>query len=197
MMIIDPYRFQPVSSCATPATGAVTQIGTFSTNSAFVPTYGLYNYGINASIYSFGLSNLQITGIQIQVTGYTPGYQYNNQEIWMGVISNATFPTTTPQVDFSDLTFVVPLTKVKNAFTYTVTNNIWQQINFDTPFCYTGTSNYVLLVWKNYDGSWTSGYGNGQVANVVSKAMYAVSDPAFPTGTGTRTNFPMLIKIVT
>jgi hypothetical protein len=41
------------------------------------------------------------------------------------------------------------------------------------------------------------GYGQGQSANVVSKGMYASADGAFPTGTGTRTNFPMLIKIIT
>lgn len=192
-MIINPYQVSPSTACA-PVTGTTTQIGTLSTTAAWIPAYGLYNYGLSANIYSFGASPLQLTGIDIQVTGYTGGYTYLNQEIWIGQISNATFPTSTPQVNFSDLTFTVPLTKVKNAFTYTPTNNVWQTFTFDTPYCYDGT-NYILLVWYNYDGSWTSGYGNGQVANVVSKAMYAVNDPSFPTGTGTRTNFPMLIRI--
>lgn len=195
-MIINPYLVQPSNACPYAIDGAITQIGTFSTNSAFVPAYGLYNYSISASIYSLGTVGLQITGIDIQVSGYAVGYQYTNQEIWVGQISNATFPTTTPQVNFSDLTFTVPLTQVKNSFTYSPVNGVWQTINFDTNYCYNG-ANYTLIVWKNYDGSWTSGYGNGQVANVVSKGMYAVSDPAFPTGTGTRTNFPMLIRVRT
>ena len=196
-MIINPYFVQPTSSCPYPTDGAITQIGTFSTTAAWQPAYGLYDYSMSANIYSLGLTSLQVTGVQVQVTGYTPGYTYNNQELWMGVISNATFPTTSPQVNFSDLTFTVPLTKVKNSFTYTPVNNTWQTFTFDTPFCYTGTSNYVLFVWYNYDGSWASGYGFGQVANVVSKNMYAVQDTTFPTGTGTRTNFPLLIKIIT
>jgi hypothetical protein len=192
-MIINPYAF---NTCPYATDGAITQIGTYSTTTAWSPAYGLYNYSLNASIYSLGVTGLQITGIQIQVTGYTTLYSYTNQEIWMGQISNATFPTSSPQVNFSDLTFTVPLKQVKNSFTYSPTNNVWQTINFDTPYCYDG-SGYTLLVWKNYDGSWTSGYGQGQSANVVSKGMYAVSDPSFPTGTGTRTNYPMLIKIIT
>lgn len=192
-MIINPYQVQ--TACPYLVEGAVTQIGTFSTTTAWTPAYGLYDYSMNASIYSLGVAGLQLTGMQIQVTGYTAGYAYDNQEIWIGQISNSTFPTSTPQINFSDLTFTKPLTKVKNSFTYSPTNNVWQTINFDTNYCYDGTG-FTLIVWYNYDGSWTSGYGQGQSANVVSKGMYAVADGTFPTGTGTRTNFPMLIKIL-
>ena len=192
--LINPYQVQP--SCPYIIDGAITQIGTYSTTAAWNPAYGLFDYTVSASIYSLGATGLQITGIQIQATGYTGGYTFLNQEIWIGQISNSTFPTSTPQVNFSDLTFTVPLTKVKASFTYTPVNNTWQTITFDTPYCYNGTG-FTLLVWRNYDGSWASGYGSAQVANVVSKNMYAGLDGAFPTGTGTRTNYPMLIKILT
>lgn len=175
------------------------QLGTFSTTSQVKPFYGLYNYSISASIYNaslFGDSNCQITGAQIFFQSFTTPYTVNNQEIWIGEISNSTFPTTTPQVDFSDLTFVRPLTKVKT-FNLTITNNgTWHNFDFDTPYCYSGLGN-IIFVWKNYDGSWAAGYGNSYVGNVVSKAMYKGFDANFPTGTGTRDNFPLLVKFNT
>ena len=194
--IINPYKVQAASSCATPVVGTNVQLGALSTTAAWNPAYGLFNYSVSGNIYIAGTVGgaKQITGIQIQPTGFTTPYSFDNQEIWMGTVTNTNFAAS-PQVNFSDLTFVTPLTKVKNAFTYTVsTNNVWQSITFDTNFCYDGT-NSLLLVWRNYDGSWSAGYGAWQVANVVSRNMYATNDPSFPTGTGTRTNFPLLIKL--
>lgn len=182
-------------SCAYPVQGLEAQIGTYYTTTSFNPIYGLYNYSISGNLYSgASVGAKQLTGLSVYFSGYTTPYSYINQELWIGVVSNSTFPTTTPQVDFSDLTFITPLTKVKSSFTLNITNNTWHQFNFDTNFCYDGANN-LLLVWKNYDASWQSGYGNAQVANVVSKAMYKGQDASFPTtGTGTRTNFPLLIK---
>lgn len=194
-MIINPYIFSPLSSCV-PVVGTNAQIGTLSTTSFNNPAYGLFNYSVSGNIYTSGSlgTSKQITGIQIFPAGFTTPYSFTNQEIWMGQITNGAFGAS-PQVNFSDLTFTQALTQVKASFTYTVsTNGAWQNINFDNNFCYDGVNN-LILVWRNYDGSWSSGYGNWQVANVVNRSMNASSDPAFPTGTGTRTNFPLLIKL--
>ena len=173
------------------------QVGDYYTTSNVKPFYGLNNYSINANIYSpsqMPSYNCNITGIQVYFQSFTTPYSVNNQEIWIGEISNTTFPTSTPQVDFSDLTFVKPLVKVKDSFTCNITTNgLWYTFNFNTPYCYSGTGS-LLIVWKNYDGTWSSGYGSTHVANIVSKSMYKGSDVAFPTGTGTRDNYPLLIK---
>lgn len=195
-MIINPYLVQPASTCATPVVGTNTTIGTLSTTTTFNPAYGLFDYSVSGNMYIAGTMGgaKQITGIQIFPAGFTTPYSFTNQEIWMGQVSNTNF-SASPQVNFSDLTFTKALTKVKGPFTYTVSaNGAWQNITFDTNFCYDGT-NTLLLVWRNYDGSWSSGYGNWQVANVVSRSMYAAQDTTFPTGTGTRNNFPLLIKV--
>jgi hypothetical protein len=171
-------------------------VGTYYTTTAFQPFYGLYNYSIAASLYNtsnMGSSTKQLTGVQIYQSGYTTPYTVDNQEIWIGQTINSTFPSSTPQVDFSDMEFYKPLVKVKASFSHSVTNGAWVTINFDTPYCYDNAYS-LLFVWKNYDGSWQSGYGTAQCGNVVSKGMYKGSDPSFPTGTGTRTNFPLLIK---
>jgi len=176
--------------------GSSQQIGTYYNYGSVKPFNGLYNYSVSASIYSpgqFTQAACQITGLQFYVRSFTIPYTVNNQEIWIGEISNSTFPSSTPNVDFSDLTFIKPLTKVttKNV---TITNNLtWVNVNFDTPYCYAGTNN-LILVWKNLDGSWSSGYGQAQQANIVSRGMFKVSDISYPTGTGTRDNFPLLVK---
>jgi hypothetical protein len=183
------------STCPYAVIGSSILSGVFSTNSSFAPFYGLYGYSINASLYStsnLGSSTKQITGVQIYQQSFTLPYTVNAQEIWMGQVSNSTFPTTTPAVNFSDLTFTSPLVKVKGPFNFSVTNGSWVTLTFDTPYCYDNTNN-LLFVWKNYDGSWASGYGTAQCANVVSKGMYKGADGAFPTGNGTRNNFPLLV----
>ena len=193
-MIINPYIYNSGSSCAYPVQGLEIQIGTYSTTVSTKPAYGLYNYSVSASLYTgTSIGAKQLTGVQIYFSGFTIPYTFLNQEIWIGQVSNSTFPSSTPQVNFSDLTFITPLTKVKDSFTLNITNNVWSSFTFDTPFCFDGT-NHLLFVWKNYDGTWTSGYGTAQAANVVSKGMYKGNDPSYPTGTGTRDNFPLLIK---
>jgi hypothetical protein len=182
-------------TCPYAVIGASVLSGVFSANSSFAPFHGLYNNSIYASLYStsnLGSSTKQITGVQIYQSSFTLPYTVNAQEIWMGQVSNSTFPTTTPAVDFSDLTFTSPLVKVKNSFNFSVTNGSWVTLTFNTPYCYDNTNN-LLFVWKNYDGSWASGYGTAQCANVVSKGMYKGQDTGFPTGNGTRTNFPILL----
>lgn len=176
------------------------QLGTYASTSSSKPFYGLYNYSISACLYSpstFGSDQCQITSAKIKLSSFTTPYTVNNQEIWVGEVSNTTFPTTTPQVDFSDLTFVTPLTLVKGPFNFTLSSNgNWNEFIFDTPYCYSGAGT-LIFVWKNYDGSWASGYGTSDVANVGSKAMYKGNDASFPTGTGTRDNFPILIRFGT
>jgi len=183
------------ASCVAVVVATIT-MGVFSQNSLFVPAYGLFNFSMYASIYSaadMGATK-QLTGLQVNRTGYTTPYTYLNQEIWIGEISNSTFPTSTPAVDFSDLTFTKPLVKVKNAFTDTIaTNNVWTTFNFDTNFCWSGSNN-LLVLWKNLDGTWASGYGTGQTASATNKGMQKASDASYPTGTGTRTNSPSLYK---
>lgn len=187
---------QSGSGCAYGVQGLEQQVGTYYTYNNAMAFYGYYNYSLSASIYApgqIGSGGKQLTGLQIYTRSFTPGYTVNNQEIWIGEISNSTFPTSSPACDFSDLTFIKPLTKVTTRTVTIATNYVWTTVGFDTPYCYNGTNN-LILVWKNYDGSWTSGFGEFQVGNVVSKGMTAFGTPAFPTGTGTRNNFPLLIK---
>lgn len=196
-MLINSYILSAANSCAYGVVGTNITTGTLSTTVSWAPAYGLYEYSMFASLYNtadLGSSGKQLTGVQVNLAGYTTPYVYTNQEIWIGQVSNSTFPTSTPQVNFSDLTFTKTLVKVKASFTLNITTNgVWYNIDFDTPYCWDNTNN-LLFVWKNYKGTWTSGYGTAQAANVVSKAMYKGNSTGYPTGTGTRNNFPILLK---
>lgn len=198
MMIINSYRYVSGSSCPYAVVGSTYSLtGAFSTNISWAPAYGLFEYSMSASLYNtsdLGSTTKQLTGVQMYLSGYTTPYTFTSQEIWIGQVSNSTFPSTTPQVDFSDLTFTSSLVKVKSSFTLSITTNgVWYNIDFDTPYCWDNTNN-LIFVWKNYKGTWSSGYGTSQAANVVSKGMYKGNTSGYPTGTGTRTNWPMLLR---
>lgn len=196
-MLINSYILSSAGSCAYNVVGTNITTGTLSTSITWAPAYGLYEYSMFASLYNtsdLGSSGKQITGVQVFLSGYTTPYTFTNQEIWIGQVTNSTFPSTTPAVNHSDLTFTKALTKVKAAFTLSITTNgVWYDITFDTPYCWDNTNN-LLFEWRNYKGTWASGYGTASAANVVSKAMYKGDSTAYPTGTGTRNNFPILLK---
>jgi hypothetical protein len=185
------------SGCIYPIQNLEQQVGVYSGYNGIHPFYGLYNYTLSAQIHSpsqFNPTASQITGLSFYTRSFTTPYTVNNQEIWIGEISNTTFAAT-PKTDFSDLVFVKPLSKVVQKNITLTDNYTWTNITFDTPYCYSGTNN-LLIVWKNNDGAWTSGFGQFQVANVSSKGMTAYWDnPTSMPATGTRDNFQTLIKL--
>jgi hypothetical protein len=184
------------TSCQYPVQNLLQQVGTYNAYSSTYPFYALYKYSLSAQLHtaaSVGGAK-QITGIEIYARSFTTPFVMEKQEIWIGEVSNATFPTTTPKTDFSDLTFVKPLTRVANK-TFTISSNYaWNRLTFDTPYCFGGTNN-IIIVWKNNQGYFKSGYGQFQAGNVVSKGMTSYWDTTMPA-TGTRDNFQTLINLL-
>ena len=175
------------SACATPVVGSNVQIGAGTSNASYAPIYGLYDfswYGMIFEASELG-SAKQITGIDVQTSGYTNPYIVNNQTIKIYNVVETIFDST-PAVDLSDLT-TSNETIVKANFTFTIGSSGFQSITFDENFCYDGVSN-ILISWENRDGTWQSGFGNGEYAVATSKASYKATDDNYPTGNGTRTN---------
>lgn len=174
------------------------EIGIGTNNNYELPFKGIYHYSQSGCIYlTSELGNLPktIKSLQLFFAGFTVPYTVTNQELWIAHVAESAFDAA-PAVDFSDLT-ITNLTKVKNSFTHTVTNNNqWYQFDFDTNFNYNGTSN-LLLIWKNMDGSATiSGAGYGRTSNATNRGMYKFSDPAYPTGDGTRISEVLNVKFL-
>lgn len=186
------------SSCPYAVVGSNLLTGVQSGTTVFKPAYGLFDFSTMGDIHLQSVlgAGKQITGVKIFLQGYTTPYTFNNQEIWIGQVSDVEFPTSTPQVDFSDLTFTSPLVKVKDSFPLVVTTNgVWYEFTFDTPFCYDGV-NSLLFNWRNYDGSWQSGFGNTYTVTASNRGMYKNQDTTFPTGTGTRVGTVMQLDLL-
>lgn len=187
-----------ISGCAAVQT-VTEQIGAGASTTTLIPAYGLFDYSWYAAIWENtefvgGVGDeRQITGIEVEVTGYAANYTFLNQTLKLYHVTQSTF-NASPPVNLSDLT-VSNATTVKENFSFVVATNGWQSINFDTNFCYNGTSN-LILVWENRDGSWASGFGNGLYDSALStnKSAYKFQDTTYPTGTGTRASLRINIK---
>ena len=167
------------------------QIGFGTSNKYTYPAYGLYDYSKSMFIYTQSElgSSKNITEIEFQIGGYTVPYTYNGQYLQLAHTTDNEFGTNV-KVDLTNLNNS-NLTIVKNNFTFTISTNGWTTISFDTPFNYNGIDN-LLIIWENWDGSWSSGYGYSEsVFDNCSCASdylswYKYSDNSFPTGYGTR-----------
>lgn len=193
-MIINPYTFK--NPVCVPTTGGSSLIANGTNNVFEAPAYGLYDYSWSSFIYTAGLIGAarQIRGIEIEVSGYSTPYTYNNQTIKLAHLAPATTGfDTTPSVDWSDMP-VSDVTIVKE-FNWTITANGVIQILFDTNFCYNGTSN-LILGWENRDGSWQSGYGWGEAIGSSNSGAIKFQDTTYPTGTGTRINQRLNLRIL-
>jgi hypothetical protein len=159
--IINPYQVQPSSSCV-PVTGTNTNYGTGTIGYSNLPFYGLYDYSEAASLYPQSLIGTakQVTGIGTYMASYTTPYTFSNVEIWMAHTTLNEFPVGT-SVGYS----TVGLTNLTQCYSgpfVISSNNTWKSVTFNVNnFCYDGVSN-VVVIFKNYDGSWTSGYGTGR-----------------------------------
>lgn len=167
------------------------QIGAGTSNSSSAPFYGLYDYSWYGGIWlaseftGTADGQIQITGLEVERGSVTAGYPTNNMQIWISEITEEIFDSA-PAVDGADLTKSNEVKVFDGNLTW---NSGWNEVTFDTNYCY-GGSNNLLVEWRNYDGSWQSGYGHGEYdfSPAVSRAAYKATDDAYPTGDGIRNN---------
>jgi hypothetical protein len=148
----------PPSGCV-PAQGLLVQSGAGASTANFIPAFGLYDYGISFNLYDqsdFGSGEKRITSLTFEATGYTPGYTYVDQEVALCHFSQSSIPLS-PRADLANVTGVSDFTVVKSGLSIDMTAG-FKTVNFDNYFCYNGIDN-LLLVWRNLDGTWASGYG--------------------------------------
>jgi hypothetical protein len=177
-------------SCPTAVQNTFGVIGTGTTRVDQYPLYGLDNYGETASIYTAANLNAlaagskQIRGIGYYFRGFTVPYTFSNVEVWLAHTSNAEFPVGTT-VGYSGMN-ITNLTKCDVASWTISVNNTFQFRIFNTSnFCYNGTDN-LLVIMKNYDGAWASGYGGADAQTVVGfRTVYTLGQNAAypPNGT--------------
>lgn len=179
--LINPFKASdPEFICSSAVQGINTDYGTGTTQVYEVPFYGLYNYGESAHIYPQSQigSGKAITGVGFYFAGWTVPYTFSAVEIWIAHTTATDFPAGIT-VGYSAIT-ITDLTKVYSGSWTNSVNNAIQFVNLAPKFCYNGTDN-LLIICKNFDGTWTSGYGytrNTAVANY--RQAYVYQDPSYP-----------------
>ena len=153
------------------------QIGDGTSNTAYVPTYGWFDYSWSDSIYlkeEIG-DTCVITGLSYYVTNEPYEYTMSNQRIFLLETNRASFDAAAyedPAVSGAAAVF---------DGTVTWNGSGWHSIPFDTPFDFSGEANLVIH-WENRDGSWGYGYPRFAYTTRSARAMYNNSDGSFPTG---------------
>ena len=123
------------------------EIGEFSANNTYLPSYNYYSYSLTQQIY---------TADEIGAAGTISWIAFYNE----GAAKTRTYDLylkTTDKNSFSSNEDWITVSESDKVFTGSVTMEVgtWTIINFTTPFEYDGTSNLVLVADDN-SGAWTS-----------------------------------------
>jgi|GEM_PF-2901859 len=168
-------------------------IGNGSETTNYMPTYGFYNWGWSALLYTSDEINQSgiIDSIFFNVSNTISGYLMNNQRMMIGVVPYTSFADGSMPDSATLTTFYVGDVTWKGPG--------WFKFTPVQPFYYNGSQS-LLIYWINRDGSYASGYPVFKAHTTsVNKAKYKYSDTysnVFPTSTGTLTTTRPDIKIV-
>lgn len=166
------------------------QIGSGTSNATYAPFYGLYDYSWYGMIFEASeltgtaSGEIQITGLEVERGSVTSGYPTNNMQIWISEIDETIFDSS-PAVDGADLTKTNEVKVFDGDLTW---SSGFNTINFDVNYCRKNPTKSVLVEFRNFDGTWQSGYGHGEYAVAINKAAYKYRDNNYPSGSGTTTN---------
>lgn len=184
-VFITPAQFVPqeywAEAISSSSSGSPNIIGPGSNTSSYTPTYGFYDYGWSASIYTsseiegYGL----IDSISYRVSNAVGAYTMHNQRIYLMHTTASTFPSAA-RPDTSGMELVYE-------GTITWTGPGWFNIPLNNSFYYDGSSN-LMVYYTNHDGSYTSGYPVFNVHSSPGRTIYDYQDNSFPGGSGSLTS---------
>ena len=163
-------------------------IGTGTSESGLVPSYGLFEYSWSGMIYlqSEIANSGDIESISFYVDASSPSsYVMDNQKIYMAHTTYSQFPSSSVQEDFSG-------NYVTSDWTLVYDGTIdwspgWEEITLSTAFSYNNTDNLLIKV-ENRDGSYSFSYPEFDYTSSTRRAAYEYQDNSYPTTTGDRTN---------
>jgi len=147
--------------------------------------YGQFMYMFKSNEFVNG-GEKQITGLEVEVKTYIVPYEYPNQTLKLCHSTDNEFNSNI-QINLTNLNYST-LTTVKNDFTWTITGDGYTAIDFDTPFCYNGNDNLVLI-WENRRNDFDTkhGYAECWFDNSAGESWYKYQDYTYPSDTSTGT----------
>lgn len=169
-------------------------IGTGTSESGLVPSYGLFEYSWSGMIYlqSEIANSGDIETISFYVDASSPSsYSMDNQKIYMAHTTYTQFPSSSVQEDFSS-------NYATSNWTLVYDGTIdwspgWEEITLSTAFSYNNTDNLLIKV-ENRDGSYSFSYPEFDYTSSTRRSAYEYQDGSYPTTTGTRSNTRPNIK---
>ncbi|MCD4818288.1 MAG: choice-of-anchor J domain-containing protein [Candidatus Cloacimonetes bacterium] len=169
---------------------AYVEIGSGTSDTEYVPTYGWYDYSWSQVIYlqsEIG-SAININKISYNVQNTPSSYTMPDQKIYMKHTSESVFP---------DASYDDPTTA---GFTLVFDGSViwdgagWHDINLVTPFSYNGTDN-LIIYWQNWDGDYSSSYPYFYYTSQINRVKYKYDDGSFPASAGYLTNRAANIRL--
>ncbi len=163
-------------------------IGTGTSESGLVPSYGLFEYSWSGMIYlqSEIANSGDIETISFYVDASSPSsYSMDNQKIYMAHTTYSQFPSSSVQEDFSS-------NYASSNWTLVYDGTIdwspgWEEITLTTAFSYNNSDNLLIKV-ENRDGSFSYSYPEFDYTSSTRRSAYEYQDGSYPTTTGTRSN---------
>ncbi len=169
-------------------------IGTGTSESGLVPSYGLFEYSWSGMIYlqSEIANSGDIESISFYVDASSPSsYVMTNQKIYMAHTTYSQFPSSSVQEDFSSNYATSDWTLVYDG---TIDwSPGWEEITLSTAFSYNNTDNLLIKV-ENRDGSYSFSYPEFDYTSSTRRASYEYQDGSYPTTTGSRSSTRPNIK---
>jgi len=170
-------------------------IGTGTSNTSLIPSYGYYDYSWSGMIYT--QSEINKTGtlktLSFYVDASSPSSStLTNQKIYIGHTSASSFPsspdeTLTSEISVSDYTLVYD-----GSVTFTPG---WTTITLQQPFDYNNVNN-LFVKMENRDGSYINPYPIFDYTTSTNRGAYNYADGSYPTGSGTQSSIRPNIRFL-
>lgn len=170
-------------------------VGTGTSNTSLIPSYGYYDYSWSGMIYTQGEIDKSGTlkTLSFYVDASSPSSStLDNQKIYVGHTTSSSFPsspdeTLTSEISVSDYTLVYD-----GSVTFTPG---WTTITLQQPFDYNNVNN-LFVKMENRDGSYINPYPIFDYTTSTNRGAYKYADNSYPTGSGTQSSIRPNIRFL-
>lgn len=170
-------------------------VGTGTSNTSYIPSYGYYDYSWSGMIYT--QSEIDKSGtlktLSFYVDASSPSSSLlTNQKIYVGHTTASSFPSSpdevlTSEISVSDYTLVYD-----GSITFTPG---WTTITLQQSFDYNNVNN-LFVKMENRDGSYINPYPVFDYTSSTNRGAYKYADGSYPTGSGTQSNIRPNIRFL-
>ncbi len=175
---------------------ATVQVGDGTSNTSYLPLYGIYSYTYTQQV--FTQSQINHSGEITKIRFYYASGSIGNNKDWTIYLGHS------QRTEFSSTTDWEPPANLTQVFSGDVTDmvpqsNNWMEITLNTPFNYNNTDNLIVAVYQNTPGwssmSWGC-FNSGADTGIYFYSDSVDPDPQDPPAANNRTGNINRIQLV-